>query len=76
MKTINYSNIIKNHVWDSPLCKLHKCLDSYMSHSVTVFSEGSFIRDLCLIRNDYTVFNNCAITKEELFFLNNHLCTS
>ena len=40
-----------------------------LSHSITVFPEGSSIRDLCLIRDDYTVFNNCAITKEELFFL-------
>ena len=41
-----------------------------MSQSNTVFLEGSFIRDLCLIRDDYTVFNSCAITKEELFFFN------
>ena len=40
------------------------------SHSFTVFPEGSFIRDLCLMRDDYTVFNNCAITKEELFYFN------
>ena len=59
---------IGNHVWDSPLCKLHKCFDSDMSHSITVFPEGSFIRDLCLIRDGHTVFNNCAITKEELVF--------
>ena len=38
-----------------------------MSHSITVFPESSFIRNLCLIRDDYTVFNNCAITKK-LFF--------
>ena len=47
-----------------------------MSHSITVFPEGSFIRDLCLMRDDYIVFNNCAITKEEFVFLINHLCTS
>ena len=47
-----------------------------MSHSITVFPEGSFIRDLCLMRDDYSVFNNCEITKEELVFLINHLCTS
>ena len=47
---------------------LLKCFDSYMSHSITVFPDGSFIRDLCLMRDDYSVFNNCAITKEELFF--------
>ena len=58
------------------LRKLHKCFDSYMSHNVTVFLEGSFIRDLCLIKDDYTVFNNCAYIKEELFFLINHSCTS
>ena len=47
-----------------------------MSHSITVFLEGSFMRELFLIRDDYTVFNNCAITREELLFLVNHLCTS
>ena len=47
-----------------------------MSHSITVFPEGSFIRDMYLIRDDYTVFNNCAITQEELDFLINHLYTS
>ena len=73
---LSYKYKIGNHVWDSPLCKLLKCFDSYMSHSITVFPEGSFIRDLCLMRDDYSVFNNCAITKEELVFLINHLCTS
>ena len=48
-----------------------------MSHSIIIFLGGSFIRDLCLIRDDYTVFDNCAITKKELyFFIINHLCTS
>ena len=65
---LSYKYKIGNHVWDSPLCKLLKCFDSYMSHSITVFPEGSLIRDLCLMRDDYTVFNNCAITKEEFFF--------
>ena len=46
-----------------------------MPHNVTVASECALIRDLCLIRDDYTVFNNCAITKEELVFLINNLCT-
>ena len=39
------------------------------------FQKVFFIRDLCLIRDDYIVFNNCAITKEELF-KTSHLCTS
>ena len=32
------------HKWDSPLFNLHKCFDSYISHSITVLS---YIRDLC-----------------------------
>ena len=40
---------------------MHKCFDSYISHSITAFPEGSFIRDLCLIRGDYPVFDNCAV---------------
>ena len=31
-----------------------------------IISEGSFKRELCLIRDDYTVFNNSANTKQEL----------
>ena len=44
-----------------------------MSHSITAFLDGSFIRNMCLIRDDYTVFNNCAITKKRAVFL---MCTS
>ena len=75
---LSYKYKIGNHVWDSSLSKFHKCFDSYtcMSHSITVFPESSFIRDLCLIIDDDTVFNNCVITKEELASLINHLCTS
>ena len=71
---LSYKCIIRNHVWDSPLCKLHKCFDSYMSQSIAIFPDGSFIRHLCLIRDDYTSFNTCAITKEELVCFINHLC--
>ena len=53
-----------------------------MSHSVTVFPEGSFIRDLCLIRDDYetrscsslimikynTVTPRMSIIEDNLFF--------
>ena len=67
---LRYKYKIGNHVWDSPLCKLQKCFDSYMFHSIAIFPEDSFIRDLCLMRDDYTVFNNCAITKEELLYFN------
>ena len=37
-------------------------------HSITVFLEGLFIRYLRLTRDDYTVLNNCAITKKKFFF--------
>ena len=26
---LSYTSKIGNHVWDSPLCKLHNCFDSY-----------------------------------------------
>ena len=42
----------------------------YMSHSITVLSEVFFIRNLCLIRDDYTAFDNCAITKKSCIFFN------
>ena len=54
---------IGNHVWDSPSCKLNKCF-IYVSHGIIVFPVGSFIRNLCLIGDDYyTDYNNCTITK-------------
>ena len=45
------------------ICKLHKCFDSYISHSITVFLEGSFIRDLSLIRDDYTCSKHNTCTR-------------
>ena len=38
---------------------------------ILVFSEDSFIRDTCIIRDDYAIFNNCAITTKELIFFCN-----
>ena len=38
---LSYKYNIANHVWDLPLCKLHKCFNSYMSHSFPVFPEGT-----------------------------------
>ena len=32
-----------------------------MFHNVTDFSEDTFICELCLNRDDYTVFNNCDL---------------
>ena len=64
----SYKYKIRNHIWDSSLCKLNTCFDSYMSHSITVFPEGSFIRDLCLMRDDYTVFNNYNYKRRVDFF--------
>ena len=40
----------------------------YVSHSITVFPEGSFIRDLCLIRDDYTVLVTVQLQKKSWFF--------
>ena len=37
---LSYKYKIGNHVWDSPLCKLHKCFDSYMSHSIINFTPN------------------------------------
>ena len=37
----------------------------YLSHYITVVSDGLFIRDLCLFRDDYNVIDNCAIMKHE-----------
>ena len=40
---LSYKYTIGNHVWDSPLCKLHKCFDSYiMPHSIIQFSRRFF----------------------------------
>ena len=63
-----YKYKIGNHVWDSPLCKLRQCFDSYMSPNITVFSEGSFIRVLCLTRDDYTVLITVQLQKKSCFY--------
>ena len=60
-----------------------------MYRNITVVSKGDLYLpedsisvytvarcELCLIRDDYTVFNNCAITNEELPISINQLCIS
>ena len=60
---------------DSRLGKVHKCFDSHISHNIMVVSKVALTLDLCLIRDDYTVFNNFEITKEELVSLIIYLST-
>ena len=73
---LSYKHKIGNHVWDSSYANyinilMHICL------IVLQFFQNVLLYVICrLMRDDYTVFNNCAITKEELLFLINHLCTS
>ena len=61
-----------------PLCKLYKCFDIYLSHDSTVNPDGVFIRELCLLRDDYSLTDNndnaCDITREEVSYIINHLC--
>ena len=62
------------------ICKLYKCFDIYLSHDSTVNPDGVFIRELCLLRDDYSLTDNddndCDITKEEVSYIINHLCIS
>ena len=47
----------------------------YLSHDSTINPDGVFIRELCLLRDDYSLTENTDITKEEVshirfFFMN------
>ena len=53
----------------------HKVLRSVEFFSIK-FDEIFFDTVCWVMRDDYTVFNNCAITTEELGCLIKHLCTS
>ena len=44
---------------------MYKCFDIYLSHDSTVNTDGVFIRELCLLRDDYSLTDNNDITKEE-----------
>ena len=73
---LSYKYSIGIHVWNLPLCKLYKCFDIYLSHN----PDGVFIREMCLLRDDYSLTDNndnaCDITKEEVSYIINHLCIS
>ena len=53
---------------------MYKCLylyslwSLYLSHYPAVNPDGVFIRERCLLRNDYTLTDNNDITKEELSY--------
>ena len=58
-----------------PLCKLNKLFVLSLSHNHAVNLVRTFIRDLCLIRDDYSLINN-DITKEVLSNIIKFLCIS
>ena len=45
-------------------------------HDSTVNPDGVFIRELCLLRDDYYLTDNNNITKEEVSHIIRHLCIS
>ena len=51
-----------------------------MSHDSTVNPDRVFLRELCLLRDDYSLTDNndndCDRTKEEISYIINHLCIS
>ena len=49
---------------------------AYLSHDSTVNPDGVFIRELCLLRDDYSLTDNNDVSKEEVSHIINHLCIS
>ena len=52
------------------LCKVYKCFDLHFSHNPAVNLDRTFIRELCLFRDDYSLIDNNDIIKEELSHYN------
>ena len=63
---LSYKYNIGIRVWNLPLCKLYKCFDLYLSHNSAVNPDEVFIRELCLLRDYYSLTDNNDITKEEV----------
>ena len=73
---LSYKYNIVIQVWNLSLCKLYKCFDIYLSHDSTVNPDGVFIRELCLLRDDYSLIDNNDVTKEEVSHIIRNLCIS
>ena len=73
---LSYKYNIGIHVWNLPICKLYKCFDLYLSHNSAVNPDRICIRELYLLRNDYSLIDNNDITKEEVSHIIRHLCIS
>ena len=69
---LSYKYNIGIDVWNLPLCKLYKYVDLYLSHN----PDGTFIRELCLFKDDYFLIDNNDITKEELSHTIKHFSVS
>ena len=66
---LSYKYSIGIHAWNLLLSKLYKCFDSYLSHKSAVNPDGVFIRELCLLRDDYSLLDNNDITKEKKYHI-------
>ena len=47
-----------------------------MFHNPAINPDGTFIRELCLFKDDYSLIDNNDITKEELSHIIKYLCVS
>ena len=52
---------------------LYECFDVYLSHNSTVNPDVVFIRELCLLRDDYSLTDNNDITREEVSHIIRHI---
>ena len=75
-RCLSYKYNIGINIWYLPLCKLYKCFDIYLSHDSAVNPDEIFIRELCLLRDEYFLIDNNDITKEEVSHIIMHLCIS
>ena len=73
---LSYKYGIGKHVWHLPLCKLYKCFDLYLLKHHNTIANGVFIRDLCLLRENNIIVKDQDLTRTELTFMIDLLCTS
>ena len=60
--------LFHSHSYSHSHIHIHRCINYthvliniIVFHIITVVSEGSFISGLCLIRDEYTVSDNCTL---------------
>ena len=61
---LSYKFVLSPTSWITPLCKVYKCMNDYVTDFIVILDISHFIRELCIYRDskDFSILTNTEIS--------------